>query len=78
MPGLLETPPLHFGSIKYVSAVLAEFFGSMMFALIGGSALYVATGPLAPPPNVVMAAFANGLALMIVSKSAVHFPKRHG
>lgn len=70
MPGLLETPPLHFGSIKYVTAVLAEFFGSLMFALVGGSAIYVATGPLALPPNVVMAAFGNGLALMSVSKSS--------
>ena len=39
----------------------------MVFSFIGSASLYVATVALAPPPNVVMAAFANGLSLGIVS-----------
>ena len=39
----------------------------MVFSFIGSASLYVATVALAPPPNVVMAAFANGLTLGIVS-----------
>ena len=52
---------------QVTTALLAEFFGSMMFSFIGSASLYVATVALAPPPNVVMAAFANGLTLGIVS-----------
>ena len=41
----------------------------MVFSFIGSASLYVATVALAPPPNIVMAAFANGLTLGIVSAS---------
>jgi hypothetical protein len=46
----------------------------MMFSFIGSASLYVATVALAPPPNVVMAAFANGLTLGIVSASLALSP----
>ncbi len=52
---------------QITTALLAECLGSMMFSFIGSASLYVATVALAPPPNVVMAAFANGLTLGIVS-----------
>ncbi len=52
---------------QVTTALLAEMIGSMIFSFIGSASLYVATVALAPPPNVVMAAFANGLTLGIVS-----------
>ena len=52
---------------QVTTALLAELIGSMIFSFIGSASLYVATVALAPPPNVVMAAFANGLTLGIVS-----------
>ena len=52
---------------QVITALLAECFGSMIFAFLGSASLYVATVALAPPPNVVMAAFANGLALCLAS-----------
>ena len=53
--------------MQVTTALLAELIGSMIFSFIGSASLYVATVALAPPPNVVMAAFANGLTLGIVS-----------
>lgn len=69
MPGLLQTPDDMFGSARFTCAVAAELLGSMMFAFIGSASLYVATSVLTAngtiPPNVVMAAFANGLMLAV-------------
>ncbi len=52
----------------------------MMFAFIGSASLYVATVALTAggilPPNVVMAALANGFMLAIASASLSRFPCR--
>ena len=58
--------------MQITTALLAELLGSMVFSFIGSASLYVATVALAPPPNVVMAAFANGLTLGIVSAPPSH------
>ena len=35
MPGLLQTPESKFGGVKFVTAVIAEFLGTLFFAFAG-------------------------------------------